>query len=76
MWRVVRLCEREGRREMSELGSRASFIPRESGGGPVHAPCPMQRSRIPDAGLPSVHLLLLHLEITQSINQHIDSYFT
>jgi hypothetical protein len=40
------------------VGSSAVLIPRESGGGPVHAPCPMRRPRFPDAHLPLVSLLL------------------
>ena len=39
----------------------ATFIPRESGGRPVRAPCPMRRSRFPVAGLPSGRLLLYKL---------------
>ncbi len=39
--------------------SREIFIPRESGGWPVHAPYPMRESRFPDAGLPSGRLLFL-----------------
>ena len=35
----------------------ARFLPHESGGGPVHAPCLMRGSRFPDAGLPSGRLL-------------------
>jgi hypothetical protein len=45
---------------VSTEGSEAcgnSCIPRESGSGPVHAPCPMRRSRVPGADLPSVIIL-------------------
>jgi hypothetical protein len=55
---VVGLCEKDGGRERSQLGRRASFIPRESGAGPVHAPCLIRRSRFPHAGLPSGRLLI------------------
>jgi hypothetical protein len=48
---------KEGRRKRSEGWSREIFIPRESGGWPVHAPYPMRESRFPDAGLPSGPLL-------------------
>ena len=51
------VVEKEGRRERSERWRDATFIPRESGARPVHAPCPMRRSRFPDAGLPSGRLL-------------------
>jgi hypothetical protein len=47
---------REGEKQR-EVGGDAVFIFRESGGGPVHAPCPMRGPRFPDADLPS-HLLL------------------
>jgi len=54
---VVGLCEKEGRRERSERWRDATFIPRESGARPVHAPCLMRGSRFPDAHLPSGRLL-------------------
>ena len=34
------------------------LIPRESSVGPVRAPCLIQESRFPDAGLPSGRLLI------------------
>ena len=49
--------EKEGRRERSERWRDATFIPRESGGGAVHAPCLMRRSQFPDADLPFGRLL-------------------
>jgi len=52
------VVKKEGRRERSERWSREILIPRESGGWPVRAPCPMRRSRFPHAGLPSGRLLL------------------
>ncbi len=54
-----------GRLERKEEGQGASdgrrdvLIPRESGGGPVHVPCPMRGSQFPDAGLPSGRLLCI-----------------
>ena len=56
------VVEKEGRKERSERWSREIFIPRESGGWPVRAPCLMRRSQFPDAGLPS-SCLLYYLEI-------------
>jgi hypothetical protein len=56
--RVVGRLERKGGKRVSN-GRRAVLIPRESGGGPVHAPCPMRGSRLPNAGLPFSHLLIL-----------------
>jgi len=47
---------KEGEKGASD-GRRAVLIPRESGGRPVRAPCPMRRSRFLDAGLPSSRLL-------------------
>ena len=44
------VVEKEGRRERSERWSREILIPRESGGRPVRAPCPMRGSRFPHAG--------------------------
>ena len=55
------VIEKEGRRERSERWSREIFIPRESGGRPVHAPYLMRESQFPDAGLPSGHLLIIYL---------------
>jgi hypothetical protein len=52
----VGLLEKEGRRRMVERGRREIFIPRESGGRAVHAPCLMRRSRFPDTDLPSGRL--------------------
>jgi hypothetical protein len=51
------VVEKERRRERSERWRDATFIPRESGGGAVHAPCPMRWSQFPDADLPSGRLL-------------------
>jgi hypothetical protein len=51
-----RLEREEGGKGASD-GRRDVLIPRESGGRPVRAPCPMRRSRFPDAGLPSGPLL-------------------
>jgi hypothetical protein len=39
---------REGEKQ-HEVGGDAVLIPRQGGGGPVHAPCPKQGSRFPDA---------------------------
>src|SRR4051812_48887816 len=47
--------EEEGKRR--GVGRSAGFIPRQSSGGPVHAPCLMQGPPFPDAGLPSDILL-------------------
>ena len=51
------VVEKEGRRERSERWRDATFIPRQSGGGAVHAPCLMRRSQFPDADLPFGRLL-------------------
>jgi len=51
------VVEKEGRREKSEQWSREIFIPRESGGRPVRAPCLMRGSRFTHADLPSGRLL-------------------
>ena len=51
------LGREEGGKGASD-GGRDVLIPRESGGRPVRAPCPMRGSRFPDAGLPSGRLLL------------------
>jgi hypothetical protein len=53
------LLEREEGGKGARDGRRDVLIPRESGGRPVRAPCPMRRSRFPDAGLPSGPLLFL-----------------
>ena len=42
--------KKEGNRRA--VGRRAVFIPRESDGGPVHAPCPIQDPLFLHAGLP------------------------
>lgn len=63
---------------------REILIPRESGAGPVRAPCPMRRSRFPDVGLPSGRLLYKKLNTTQIqskekreiINKIILCYYT
>jgi hypothetical protein len=54
------VVEKEGRRERSERWRDATFIPRESGGGAVHAPCLMRRSQFPDADLPFGRLLYIN----------------
>jgi hypothetical protein len=54
---VVGLCKEEGREKEREVDSSAVLIPRESGGGPVHAPCLIRRPRFPDAHLLFVSLL-------------------
>lgn len=49
----------EGRREGEKqrgVGGDAVLILRQSGGGPVHAPCPMRGSRFPEAHLPPAFL--------------------
>ena len=56
------VVKKEGRRERSERSSREIFIPRESGGGPVRAPCLMRGSRFPHAGLPSGRLPIFILK--------------
>jgi hypothetical protein len=58
--RVLLACvkRKEGGKKEREVGSSAVLIPRESGGGPVHAPCLMRRPRFPDAHLPFVSLPL------------------
>jgi len=45
------VVEKEGRRERSERWSREILIPRESGGGPVRAPCPMRAVAVSACGL-------------------------
>jgi hypothetical protein len=56
--RVLLACvkKKEGGKKEQEVGSSAVLIPRESGGRPVHAPCPMRQPRFPDAHLPFVSL--------------------
>jgi hypothetical protein len=49
------------------VGRRVVFIPRQSSGWPVHAPCLMQGPPFPDAGLPSDILLLYKIVIIISI---------
>jgi hypothetical protein len=47
----------------------ATFLyPRESGGRPVRAPCPMRGSRFPDAGLLSGRLLFFNKRYILNIN--------
>ena len=53
----VGLGGKEGGRKAARVGRDAVLILRQSGGGPVHAPCPMRGSRFPDADLPP-HFLL------------------
>jgi len=57
-----RLERKEGGKGASD-GRRDVLIPRESGGGPVHAPCPKQGSQFPDTGLPSGCLLNLYITL-------------
>ena len=54
------LGREEGGKGASD-GRRDVLIPRESGGRPVRAPCPMRRSRFPHAGLPSGPLLFYNI---------------
>jgi hypothetical protein len=51
--------ERWGRmeeEESSKMGQRAVFIDVESGGGPVHAPCPIRRAPNPGGPTPRPRL--------------------
>ena len=57
------LGREEGGKGASD-GRRDVLIPRESGGRPVRAPCPMRGSRFPDAGSPSGRLLILYIIYT------------
>ncbi len=50
------LLERKGGGKGASDGGRDVLIPRESGGGPVRAPCLKRGSQFPDAGLPSGRL--------------------
>ena len=65
-----RLEREEGGKGASD-GRRDVLIPRESGGGPVRAPCPMRGLRFPEAGLPSGRLLIFRKIISYFLTLQI-----
>jgi hypothetical protein len=62
----VGLLEKEGRRRMVERGRREIFIPRESGGGPVRAPCPKRRVAKSGGANRSTEIILISVSINNS----------
>src|ERR1700722_13519929 len=60
---VVGLLERREGGEGASDGRRAVLIPRESGGGPVRAPCPMRGPLNPGGSTPRrrlFYIILVH----------------